>query len=314
VDTYDNTFLANEIFPETYTKLEKTAATVAATFIKKACERFKIAPSEVVEKLASDKVSTNLYVEPVSSCERTFLASLQPEVSYYIQEKTASAESLSMDCFADVERICDNYTHAQYVFRSPTHVKVACKWFEEKHEKMPIELRHKYATAIQTRSEELGMGQQKGTIAKYAGDAYGGQIEGHLSSRRRLLDGSKYAEEFGKLASARKDLTPYQFAQLLHAFDKKAGLNRYYDNYLKDPFQATFASSNPASYSWMSKKSSRTLTSEEIEKVINTKHEKIAEYFGKGIAAELKKDPVPIFDSMPNDVKEVIANIHDGLL
>lgn len=312
VNDYDNTWLSNEYFPLTCEKLDKTAAVIAATNIRNACEHFKIEPSDCVKALASEKVASNLYVEPYSRNERDILFGLYPGKDYYMEEKTASKRE-SLDCFADVDRICDNYTHAQYVFSSPHHIKVGCAWFEEKHEKMPVELRHKYATAVQLRAQEFGLPPCKGAIAKYAGDAYSGQLEGHLASRRRLLDGGPFEAEFGKLASARKDVTPYQFAQLLHAFDKKAGLNRHYGSYLKDPYQATFASADP-SYSWMSKKSSRTLTAQEIESVVNTKQEKIAEYFGKGVASQLRKDPVAIFDSLPNDAKEIIGNIHDGAL
>jgi len=312
VNDYDNTWLSNEYFPLTHDKLEKAAAVIAATHIRNACEHFSIEPSDTVKALACEKVASNVYIEPHAKNERDILFGLYPGKDYYMTEKNAAPRE-DMGCFAEVDRICDNYTHAQYVFRSPHHIKVGCAWFDEKHDKMPVELRHKYAAAVQMRAQELGLPPCKGSIAKYAGDAYSGDLEGHMASRRRLLDGGQFTSEFGKIAAAQKSVTPYQFAQLLHAFDKKAGLNKFYGSYLKDPYQSTFASSD-STYTWMSKKSSRSLTSDEIEKVVNTKNEKIAEYFGRGMATEFRRDPVSIFESLPNDTKEIIANIHDGLL
>lgn len=310
----DNAWLSNEYFPLTQHKLAADSAKVAATFIKKACERFGIEPKEEVTKLAGT-YENNLYFEPMNNkSERNAIAGMG-DAAAYLQEKTASANNDTAD-FADINRICDNYTHAQYVFANADLVKTACAYFEEKHTKMPLELRHKYAAAIQMRAEELGMGAQKGTIAKYASDAYSGDLDGHLSSRRRLLDGNPLTGELNKLASARKSFTPSQFAQLLHAFDKKACINQYYGGYLKDPYQATFAQApdQDSHVRWSNKTASRKLTDAEIQKVVGTHNVKIAEYFGKHMADEMKKDPISIFDSLPNDAKEIIANIHEGTL
>lgn len=303
INSADSAWLSNEYFSETYHRLPKTAAATAAGFIKAACERFKVTPSAEVLALAKTAAS-NVYLES----DKEVLAER-------IQEKTANEQNPLL-AFAEIEKIASNYTHAQYVFATPTHIKMAAKYFDEKHDKMPLELRHKYAAAVQIRAAELGMEPIKGSISKYASDSYSAQLDGHLASRRKLLDGSKFAGEFAKLASAKKDFTPYQFAQALHGFDKKAGLERYYNSYLTDPFQSTFAAA-PApfqGYKWMDKKGSRELTEEEIAKVCKTQNPKIAEYIGKHAAAELGKYPAQVFDSLPNDVKHIIANIHDGLL
>lgn len=305
VDSYDNTYLANEMFPETYYKLQKTAAIKAACMIKKACDHFRIIPNDVVVNVSNHNASfnNNLHYE---SDEGNF-----PKIASEVQTKTASD---NMKVFADVERICDNYCHAQYVFATPVHVKVASKYFDEKHKEMPVELRHKYAAALQIRAKELGMPSIRGNVEKYASDSYNAMLDGHLASRKRLVDGSAFEAEFGKIASLKKSATPYQFAQVLAAFDKKAGLARHYGSYLTDPYQSTFATSADPTYTWMNKKGSRQLTAQEIESVVNTKTDKIAQYIGKLAAEGMKKDPTAIFDSMPNDVKEIIANIHEGTL
>lgn len=298
VNDKDNTWLSNKFFEENHYKLASEAQKVAATFIKKACEAFQVEPCEAVVKLAGE-ARHNVVYEAACREART-LEVPAPQTKY--------AE------FADVSRICDNYTHAQYVFSTPDHVKAACQYFEEKHQKMPLDLRHKYAAAIQIRSEELGMGTQKGTIAKYASNSYNAKLAGHMASRRQLLGASPFAKELDKIAAAQSQYSPYQFAQVLAGFDKKAGLNQYYGGYLADPYQSTFSAPKEDSYKWMNKKGSRSLTAEEIEKVVGAHNSKIAEYIGKSAAEEMRKDPVAIFQSMPDDVKEIIGHIHDGSL
>lgn len=303
INSHDSAWLSNEYFSETCYKLPKTAAVTAASFIKHACEHFGISPCSEVEAMAKE-ASTNVYFE-----------NDKEELAQPLQSKTASVSN-PLEAFAEIEKIANNYTHAQYIFRTPAHVKVASKYFEEKHKEMPLETRHKYAAAIQIRAEELGMQPVKGAVSKYASDSYNGMLDGHISSRRRLVEHTPFAGELSKLANARKEFTPYQFAQALHGFDKKAGLERHYDGYLTDPYRSTFAEQPDklAGYRWMDKKGSRSLTAEEIARVVNTGHPKIAEYIGKHAADELRSNPVPVFDSMPNDIKEIIANIHDGTL
>ena len=310
IDSHDNAWLSNQYFPDTYHKLTKAAAVTAAQNIKKACAHFGIAPMAEVEKVASlveREVTHNVSYEGDRE-DVSWLLDLRGH------EKTAAEV---MQPFADVEKIGDNYTHAQYILPTQAHVKLAAKFFDEKHEKIPLTQRAKYACAVQRRARELGMTKVGGAVEKYAGDNYGAHLDGHLASRRAMLDGRpELVGELNKLAAAKKEFTPQQFAQVLHGFDKKAGLSQYYGGYLANPFMATFAGlpDEGSSVRWMDKKGSRSLSTEEVRKLVNDSNTKIAEYFGSAMASELKKDPVSIFESLPNDAKEVLANIHDGLI
>jgi len=299
VDCHDNVWLSNRYYEETHHKMAADAARTAAYFIKKACERFNIEPSASVVKLAADASPENnlvFHLDTVSPVE--------------------SVREINLQKFAEVEKIADNYVHAQYVFATPAHVKVACEYFDKKHDKMPLEVRHKYAAAIQLRARELGMPAQTGTVAKYAADSYGADLDAHLSSRRRLLEGSPNYDELAKLASTRKQYTPSQFAQILHGFDKKAGLTQYYGGYITNPYESTFSNQPDVDqgYRWMDKKGSARLTEEEIRRVVKDHNPKIAEYFGKQTAMEMMKDPISIFQSLPDDAKEIFVHFNDGLL
>lgn len=297
INDHDATWLSNQYFEMNGHKLPEGAQKVAAWHIKKACKKFKIEPSMRVEKVAGES-ATNVYCEgkPLSKVDST----IQPDLTK----------------IAAVSDIAESYTNAQYAFATPAHLKVACAFFERQHEKIPSDLRHKYAAMIQRRSQELGLGVQGGTVGKYASDHYSPLVDAHLSARANLLQSDNAMKgRLEKIAGMKKTLTPSHFAQVLHAFDKTAKLNRYYGGALTDPFLATFGR-EPDPYSGYKVKlaSSRELTHEELRSIVGSKFDKIAEYFGRSVAEEMRKDPIAIFDSLPMDAKELIVSFGDGTL
>lgn len=297
VDSKDNTWLSNQYFELTHPGMPKTAAAIAAYNISKACEQFGLKETPAVAALKKE-ASSNVY------CEENLKVS----------DQAITPRILDMTKFAQVEQICDNYTFAQYAFPTPSHIKLACQYFEKHAAKIPLELRSKYAGAIQKRAKELGLGQQRGFVSKYASDYYSAHVDAHLRSRASLLESSdpKYRSALDKLATMKNAMTPQEFAGVLFAFDKRAGLSKYYDGGIQDPFTSTFAAEipNPGTI----KSASSGMSPDDIKKVASAKYDKIKEYFGKNVADSLRSDGVDIFDSLPIDAKEVIAGIANGTL
>lgn len=297
VNSPDNTWLSNHYFEHTHHKLAEEAATTAAYHIKQACDRFGIPPTPSVEGMAKE-ASSNVYFEGELKAK-------------------AKVEHVNFSKFANVEEIGNNYTVAQYVFATPAHVKTAAKYFDEYHKEMPVDIRHKYAAAIQMRAKELGMPVQKGMVVKYASDSYSAHLDAHLRKRASLLEvaAPEVRSAFDKLAQYKKELPPSQFAQLLRGFDKRAKLDQYYGGYLVDPYQATFAEQPDEYAGYRYKTASKgSLSAEDIRRISVSGYDKVKEYFGKTIADELKKNPVAIFDSLPKDAKEILVGISDGAL
>jgi hypothetical protein len=297
INDHDATWLSNAYFEMNGHKLPEGAQKVAAWHIKKACGKFRIKPAPLVEKLASE-AKTNVFCEGGNLSRTEKL--IEPDLTK----------------IASVSDIAENYSHAQFAFATPTHLKLACAFFERQHEKIPSDLRHKYAAQIQRRSQELGMGVQGGAVSKYASDHYSPHVDAHLSARASLLQSdNENRGRLEKIAAMKRAMSPSHFAQVLHAFDKKAGLHRYYGGALVDPFLATFAKHvDPYQDQRIKLASSRELTVEELKTIVGTKFDKIAEYFGKTIADEMRKDPMTIFDSLPMDAKELIVSFGDGTL
>jgi hypothetical protein len=295
INDSDSTWLSNEYFNETYNSLTKEAAQIAAYNIKQACERYNVKPTPAVIGLAKE-ASTNIYYEGD------------------ITAKNISVVEEDLSKYAQVSKICDSYTHAQYVFNNPQSIKTASEYFKQFSDKMPVELRHKYASALQRRAGELGVTITDPAVCKYASNAYSAHLDAHLASRRDILQikEAKYTEALNKLASMRNEVTPMEFAQVLHSFDKRAGIDRYYGGYLTNPYEATFASmANPK---LMKVGSKTSMTPEALSRVFTEKYAKLKEYFGQHLADSLKKEGSAAFEALPNDAKEIIAGIADGTL
>lgn len=291
-----STWLSNEYFDMNWQKLPEKAAQVAAWNIKTACDKYRIRPKASVVKLASCKASGNVAYES---------GNVKPYNSYEVAD---------IRKFAEVEKIANNHTHAQYAFSTPTEVKLASKYFAEKNEKMPLEMRHKYASALQVRAKELGMQVLGGEVAKYASDHYSGMVDAHLRARAALVEGREpeYQGFLSKLAASKKEMTPTEFAGALYQFDKKASLVGYYGSHLTDPFQATFANEPDPYAGARIKVGNATLTGDQVRKVVAMNSDKIKDYFGPTMLEEMKKEPVAIFESLPMDAKEIIAGMLDG--
>jgi len=298
INSADSTWLSTQYFDLNSHKLPQEACKVAAAHLKKACEKFNIPSTSTIDKHAAmlKEASSNLHFEKDNSVKGTVVVST-PDLSK----------------LANVEEIGDNYTSAQYAMSSPSHVKMACVYLEKNAEKIPLDLRHKYAAAIQRRSNELGMGVQKGYVAKYATDHYSPMVNAHIKARASLLEGRpELKSTVEKIGHAKGQYTPSQFAQLLHGFDKEAGLNRYYGAHLTDPFIATFALEPDSAAGYSVKVASQTLTGDALKGLVTAKYGKIKEYFGDHVADELRKNPTEIFESLPADAKEIIVGLSEG--
>lgn len=296
VESADNTWLSNQYFDLNHHKLADDARSIAAYHIKMACQRFDITPTPAVVGLAKE-ASSNICYEQAQPLQASF-----------------RTRSCSLNEMAEAEQVATNYSFAQYAFSTPDHVKLGCMYFEKQAEKMPVETRHGYAAALQKRAHELGMGQQTGFISKYASDHYSPMVDAHLRSRASLLEVAdpKFCAALTKLAGMKEQLSPTEFAKVLHGFDKRANLHKHYGGYLTDPYQATFAQEPDQYAGYRQKVAGHDMDSDAIRRVIHEKEAKIKDYFGQSILDELKKHPVPIFDSLPMDAKEIIVGIAQG--
>jgi len=295
--TPGDTLMSAMFFEKNGHKLPEEAKNKAAWHIKLACQRHGLSVPDSAE--SATEAADNVYFE-----------------QHGIKPVAPLQKVATMNEMAEAQKIASNYTFAQYAFPTTKHVEMGSQYFEKFASKMPLEVRHGYAESLQKRAKELGMDPIKGEVRKYASDYYNAMVDAHLRSRASLMEGQdpKFEATLKKMASMRSNSSPSEFAKALHSFDKAAGLTQYYDGYLTDPYKATFAS-EPNNPNQIHKTASGAeISSAQMKELAEKNLGKVAEYFGKSVADEFKKNPVTIFESLPNDAKEILAGISNGTL
>lgn len=288
-----NTAFSNEYFELNNHKLPIEAQKIAAVYIGKACDKFGIDAHNSVKVAGMNyEPRTNIFVESL----------LRPQDSRLIKMASPAA------------KISENYyaLGTKYAMPDETYLRKAEQYFEKHAKKLSPNERHEFATNVSKRSSELGIKIASVAISKYAGSNYNPDLESHLKLRQKLLDdASPYIPALRKLASFQSTTGPETFAKVLHEIDKKAGLNKYYDSSLCDPYASTFGSmSKTAGYAYES--DGIYLTGDDIEKVARDKYDVLKNYFGHTLADGLKKEGTAAFEALPTDAKDIIARISNG--
>lgn len=296
-----NTALSNEYFDLNHGKLPAEAQKIAATYIKCACDRYGLPIKESVKTAAAKTPTmTNIYFENLNAKPAGQIvkkASSNDEKTFYALVKTAG----------------DGTTERAYALPDAEAIKKAEGYFEKFAKQFSPEDRHQFASNVVKRAVELGVDVGSESINKYAGLSYNANVDGYLSVRKKLVDDRpEFVDALNKLASYQGKEDPKTFAKVLHEFDKRAGIDRYYDKYLADPYASTFGEDVTKQASAVYDKDGLQVTEADIEKIAKNKYATLKNYFGSTLADGLKKEGAAAFVALPDDAKEVIARIVHG--
>jgi hypothetical protein len=109
-----------------------------------------------------------------------------------------------------------------------------------------------------------------------------------------------------KLADARPHMSPDDFAVTLSEFDKVAGLDCHYDQYVVDPYYATFGEKRASDSIAIG---NDIMYVKDLKRFAKVGRNTMKARFGEDMADEFVKDPVGIFNSLPNDQKKVLMRM-----
>jgi len=205
----------------------------------------------------------------------------------------------------------------QYPLDSFGDVQMAVRFFNENYLELTPEDRHDFAVKTASRAEELGISVSE-ELERYGSVEYAPDVEAHLANRRSLA--SDHAELWDTLQEKRASIEPDEFVKLLAEADEVAGLNWYYGGHLADPFYATFGGNKvkeaSAAWSWMSN-TGDYVSGDQLKKLALNGRPLVSKQFEPGLAAAFSKDPITIFESLPDLQKKVLARLasqeFDGL-
>lgn len=304
IDSEINTALSNTYFDINHHKLPFEAQKVAATYIRKACQQYGIEPSESV-KTASEETPLfpNIYIEKLNDKSGGPL----------IKESGVKEDPNSNHFYALTKTAGDRVVNRMYAMPSVVEVKKAETYFDKYAKQFNPEERHEFALNVVGRASELGTTIESKNLLKYAGALYSAELENHIETRKNIMDGNSQVQDaLDKLASMQEKTDPKTFAKALHKLDKIAGLDKYYDRYLPDPFASTFSSGTTKTAEALFEIDGLEINEGDVEKVANNNYATLKSYFGETLADGLKKEGTAAFVALPETTKEVIARILHG--
>jgi hypothetical protein len=291
-------------FEETRDRMPYEAQRIAASFIKQACDKFKIAPPEAITKLASDRYKHNRYDE----AEHTFATQFEKKASVLYDKSRPEVKDQHFYALPSLKK---------YAMPNADYLKKAEAYFEENHRLFTLQDKIEYSLNTVARAEELGVQVENEKIHKYASSKYGRDISSALKAREPFCKTAVQKNVLKKMASFVQKTPPREFAEALHLFDKKAGLDRFYDSRIQDPYLAIL-DGKPlekfAGYSYKEEYTGHSLSKKELEKAFEKKSQKIADHYGKSLADGLKKEGIAAFEALPDDAKDIVAKIAVGAI
>lgn len=291
VDSILNTTLSNLYFSETHNQIPPQAQSITAHFIKEACAKFGVKAADQVIKLAAPAV-TNFFDESKSF--------------------TKKFQKVAFDSTRD-----DSVAYAlpglkKYAMPDETYLRKAERYFEENYRQFEPTTRVEYSENLIKRAADLGVETKAEIIKKYASKQYSKKVSQHLKAREPLCKEASHLNVLKKMHGFIEKTAAFEFAQALHEFDKKTGMERYYDSRIKDPFLSVLDIDIKPDFSYIEKNSGLKLDAKSLKSSFEKNAQKIEEHFGKALVDGLNNNGIEAFEALPDDTKDILAKIAIG--
>jgi hypothetical protein len=197
----------------------------------------------------------------------------------------------------------------QYPLDSYGDVQAAVRFFEENYLELTPEDRHDFAVKTAARADELGI-ELTELLDRYGSVEYSVDVEAHLANRRMLAP--DHAQLFNELQEKRASIEPDQFVKLLGEADEAAGLNWHYGGHLADPYYATYGGNKAkqanVTWSWKSN-TGELINADQLKRLALDGRPMVEKQFTKDLADAFSKNPITIFESLPDLQKKVLARL-----
>ncbi len=200
-------------------------------------------------------------------------------------ERTALGGRFPLDAMADVQR--------------------AVSYFEENYKTIdPVEA-HIFAVKTASRADELGI-EISETMSRYGSTTYAEDVDAHMANRLAAC-APEFTEVYEELREKRAHMEPIEFASLLSEADEMSGLKWVWGGDVADPFYATFGKTASA-WSWQSR-TGDFISEDDLKTLARNGRPLIHKHFSSDMTNAFIKDPIAIFDSLPDDSKIILARL-----
>jgi hypothetical protein len=144
-------------------------------------------------------------------------------------------------------------------------------------------------------------------------------VDAHLANRLAVCE-PEYQEIYDALREKRASIEPDRFVELLIEADDASGLKWVWGGDVSDPYLATFGGETEkqasAAWDWQGSLGDR-VTSDQLHKLARNGRGIMKKMFSYPIIDAFQKDPIAIFESLPNEQKVLISRMandeFDGL-
>lgn len=290
----ENTVLSAMYFMKTSQKLPKTARAMAAKSIKEAMESYGLEVPEVMSSLA----------RPMRGVEGNRVDVTHDKVA----EITLPAQRpSSLNDYALVKEGSGYYPISNY-----GEMLDAVEYFREfERDFDPID-RREFCTKLASRIPEAHTLPER--MLDYASPHKSLDSIGHgLTERSAYLTHDHPMQAvLQKVASIMNDASGEDLVRILYNLDKKAGLDRYWDikNGIDNPVRTVFRHVKQAEKVLWDGKNDR-LTETQLKSYCGTSNARstLKNMLGSSGSDEFIKNPVEVYKSLPDDLKEMIARL-----
>lgn len=196
---------------------------------------------------------------------------------------------------------------------SYTDVKQASADFEKNYSQFSIVDRRSYALDLVKRASETGM--DVGPAALHYGSCKkASDQEWELARLSRVTSlQSEGVEALDKLAAFRHEVPPDVFAQALYGFDRDHGLHYQYGVHVMDPVVSSFSKmaapefGTPSEFTDMQQ--GRLVRESDLRAFSEHNRPDLCRYFGEDFADEFSKNPVKMYQGLPDNRKVFLSNL-----
>jgi hypothetical protein len=276
-------------FMEHGDKLPVEAQKLAAVNIVDACIRHGIMPPAAITKVAEPREERERHVNVTGK---------RPELRV-VNDRPTDENLYAV-------KLADGSLH--YPIDTWDRVKTAEAYFQDERVRMDPEVRRQYAVKLARQSYILGYPLDR-SITELG--ALGYHNDGHLKHASEMRKaafpkGSAEHEFLDELFEKRAAIHPETYAECLKRFDMMNQLEDGWDQVILDPWTSTFGVKT-AAVVW--EDGADRVTEEELINLGRNNAGHLDGQFTDHFALEFIKDPVGIFNSMPEPQKRILSRM-----
>ena len=277
-------------FMEHGDKLPEDAQKLAASNLVEACVRHNMLPPAAVTKVAG-------------------ISSLLPKAVDVTGKEPEPVVKTARPTDDEDYAVVLNDGRRLYPIDTWDRVKTAeAYWGDHSHE-MEAPIRRQYAVKLAHKSFVLGY-PLDGSIVQHGAQGYNepGHLKHAIEMRKVACDPGGNAREFlDELFDKHAEIHPEVYAECLQRFDIDQGLDAGWGQIVLDPWASTFGVKTASTIVW--EQGAERVTEEELANLATNHGDALKEQFTVSFLDEFQKNPVAIFNSMPDPQKKLLARL-----